>query len=44
MADKPETSAKEDSSGSGKGSSLPIVAAVVFMGAWRRAERNFRSS
>lgn len=33
MADKPETSAKEDSSGSGKGSSsLPIVAAVVFMG------------
>lgn len=33
MADKPETSAKEGSSGSGKGSSsLPIVAAVVFMG------------
>jgi flagellar basal body-associated protein FliL len=33
MADKPEKSTKEESSGSGKGSSnLPIVAAVVLMG------------
>lgn len=33
MAEKPEKSAKEESSGSGKGgSNLPVVVAVVFMG------------